>query len=88
MKFSCGRTFRSKWLKAEEKAKKEVDKYGNWHKWFAWYPVTISEKDGKKQCVWLQMLERRWVDAKVQYKSLYSKYPVVWGSLVEYREVE
>jgi len=39
------------------KSKKEY--YTNWHKWFAWYPITIGESDGRKIKLWLEYVERR-----------------------------
>lgn len=29
--------------------------YGEWHKWFAWFPVTVD-----KHLVWLEFVERRY----------------------------
>jgi hypothetical protein len=43
MKFNCGpRT-------------KKPDSRLTWHRWFAWYPVRISDND----CRWLETVDRR-----------------------------
>lgn len=44
MKFNCGRSW-------EEKAEAIM----KWHRWFAWFPVTVGSKD----CRWLEYVERR-----------------------------
>lgn len=44
MKFNCGETW------TEQKARLE-----QWHRWFAWYPVKISNHD----CRWFETIERR-----------------------------
>jgi hypothetical protein len=31
-----------------------------WHRWFAWRPVVVSSRTGRRRVVWLQYLERRW----------------------------
>lgn len=49
-----------------------------WHRWFAWYPVLISEK-----LVWLRLIEtKNWygVELKTLYRELGSKAePAVKG---------
>ena len=31
-----------------------------WHRWFAWYPVTVKEyPDGAERKVWLQTVDRK-----------------------------
>lgn len=49
MIFSCGENTAHKLARMKE-----------WHRWFAWYPVTIDDLviDGQVQCVWLQFIER------------------------------
>lgn len=44
MKFDCGETHK------EKNARLNV-----WHRWFAWYPVIISDHD----CRWLEWVMRR-----------------------------
>jgi len=44
MKFSCGPT-------REEKRAAKCE----WHRWFAWYPVQIDERE----CRWWEYVERR-----------------------------
>ena len=51
MKFDCGET-----------AQEEINRLGEWHRWFAWYPIKISEHD----CRWLEFVER-----KIKIKSIY-----------------
>ena len=31
-----------------------------WHRWFAWYPVSIATRDGKLHYAWLRFVERKW----------------------------
>lgn len=38
----------------EQKVRRRIKKLGEWHKWFAWYPVQV--KDEK---VWLEILIRK-----------------------------
>ena len=33
--------------------------YTNWHKWFAWYPITIFERNERKVKLWLEYVERK-----------------------------
>ena len=49
MKFDCGPT-----RKEREKVKER------WHKWFAWCPVRL----GERECVWLETVERKGI---IQY---------------------
>lgn len=44
MKFNCGETL------AEKK-----QRLGQWHRWFAWRPVRV----GEKECRWLEYVERK-----------------------------
>lgn len=44
-----------------------------WHKWFAWHPVIIKEKDGKHYSIWLKNIYRRGV-----YSVSYSDANWVW----------
>ena len=30
-----------------------------WHRWFAWHPVEVREKDICDETVWLEVIERR-----------------------------
>lgn len=32
------------------------DRISKWHRWFAWYPVRLYNKD---MCVWLEWVEQR-----------------------------
>jgi len=45
MKFKCKEA--ETWPEYEKRIKK-------WHKWFAWYPVSV----GKEDCRWLETVER------------------------------
>ena len=31
-----------------------------WHRWFAWRPIVVSSRTGRRRVVCLQYLERRW----------------------------
>jgi hypothetical protein len=44
MKVHCGETHAEKWKRL-----------GEWHPWFAWYPVRIAPGD----CRWLEFVARR-----------------------------
>lgn len=48
MKLNCGMT-------AAESAKFYDKKFNEWHRWFAWYPVRVGQRD----CRWLETVERR-----------------------------
>jgi len=49
MEFSCGLTDEAWKRKAKE-----------WHRWFAWHPVTVHvREDGSRVCAWLTFVERR-----------------------------
>jgi len=74
-----------KWIDGEtwESIKKRKE---NWHRWFVWYPVSVSEITVKgkirKIKVWMEYVERKGV------------YDYNWGSLAsskswkyEYREI-
>lgn len=43
MKFRCG-----------ESRKDYIKRMGQWHRWFAWYPVRVGEND----CRWLEFVWR------------------------------
>lgn len=64
MIFECGET-----QDAREKRLRD------WHPFFALWPRTIEEKDGRKICAWLQWIERR---------ALWQDY--VFGWTWQYRE--
>ena len=48
-----------KWI-YHEKIKSE------WQKWFAWKPVPIGKYplDNRQTIVWLQFVERKWIDCR------------------------
>lgn len=52
MKFDCGASREEKKSKANQKYQ-EAQKD---HKWFAWFPVKVSQRD----CRWLEYVNRRW----------------------------
>jgi hypothetical protein len=33
-----------------------------WHRWFAWRPVVITDRAGRRQLVWLENVERKWTE--------------------------
>ncbi len=49
MKFNCGE---SKCAELQRDWKEKT----TWHKWFAWFPVRISESE----CVWLEIIEQKY----------------------------
>lgn len=76
MKFSSKTEIRSeKVARWKEENKPFHDYYKNWHRWFAWYPVPISQKEK----AWLQFVERR-------YESVSNV--VRWKDWPVYREVK
>ena len=48
----------STWKKELRKNGKQREKY-KWHRWFAWYPVTLSYEDGRSAYIraWLCWVE-------------------------------
>lgn len=65
MKFNCSTKEKEERRKA--KSRKKYERVSNWHKWFAWFPVHLSEEE----CRWLEFLERRSADSFY----LYDCYP-------------
>lgn len=59
-----------------ETHKQKCERLKVWHKWFAWYPVEMTEKLGEVR--WLETVERR--------KGWYSGFGSS-GWWTEYREV-
>ena len=54
-------------------------KKDNWHRWFAWYPITCLDDDaGRVYLVWLQYINRRIITEK-NYNTLYeiTKYKFI-----------
>jgi hypothetical protein len=43
----------------ELKEKKRIDRLTNWHKWFAWHPVTVEIVNGRKRKAWLCKVYRK-----------------------------
>jgi hypothetical protein len=56
MRFKCALTK----LEKERLKQTKIDHLCHWHKWFAWYPVTVGEFD----CRWLEWVDRK---GKPQY---------------------
>lgn len=44
MKFDCGETYDER-----------IGRLTNWHRWFAWHPIKVSDHD----CRWLEYVERK-----------------------------
>lgn len=38
---------------------KKVARKEEWHKWFAWYPVSVKVEDGEIQWAWFESIYRR-----------------------------
>lgn len=56
MKWINGLTYERK----QEIKTKKREKFGVWHKWFAWYPVIVGINNESRQIkVWLEATERR-----------------------------
>ena len=47
--------------KAWERANKR------WHQWFAWYPITISSKEGRKRYETVVWLQKVWRSREIEY---------------------
>lgn len=47
MRIKCGKT--------KEEIKAKVDRLNKWHRWFAWYPMSVE----RGRCVWLETIERK-----------------------------
>lgn len=67
MLFKCGKNSQERHA-LEQKLVKEVMQLKSWHPYFAWRPMKINEKEGT--CVWLQWIERTYLDAWVSYRFL------------------
>jgi len=71
MKFNCGPTVGQRIEKFLNNRKEKLSK---WHKYFAWYPVRVSNNT----CIWLGYVER-----KAKYYSYF-----VGIEKWEYREIQ
>lgn len=49
-------------------------RYWDWHKWFAWYPVIINFQKEKPRRVWLQTVARRLCETGGHRSDTYWKY--------------
>ena len=47
-----------KWIGGKTE-KEKINYNSNWHKCFAWYPVTINEIEGRKIKIWLEYVLRK-----------------------------
>lgn len=43
----------------EAKLARDLEQYGHWHKWFAWYPVKVTSDDKHNHYVWLGFVGRK-----------------------------
>lgn len=67
-------------LTLEEISNRNIQRIINWHKWFAWYPVTIGiTLSGCKIKVWWEYVECRAI------RAYYGKY---YGWDWKYRELK
>ena len=69
MKWKAGKTYATK-----------IEYYTSWHKWFAWYPITIFERNGRKVKLWLEYIERK---GRICMGGIYESNYYEW----EYREI-
>lgn len=91
MKFSCGLTDQALLDKLIAIAKEARE----WKRVFLWWPTTVKEENGKRICMWLTHINRRYPNARVAND--YGYYPVsiyyVYGARIdlsdaEYREIK
>ncbi|MGB4188501.1 MAG: hypothetical protein WBJ58_00880 [Syntrophales bacterium] len=47
-----------KWVNGETDEHKR-ERLAQWHRWFAWYPVTLKIEDGHRIKIWLEWVERK-----------------------------
>lgn len=52
MKFDCGPT----WRERRDAQQAEIKRLENWHTWFAWYPVRVTDT---RDCRWLETVFRK-----------------------------
>lgn len=53
-----------------QREKPKVDYY-EWHRWFAWYPVSVELADGRNGTAWWELVERRavsWYGGSTTYR--------------------
>jgi len=52
-----------KWINGytwQERCRLKYTRKSEWHKWFAWYPVTIKLTEEKRKVkIWLETIERK-----------------------------
>jgi len=51
-----------------------------WHRWFAWYPVTVGEQGKHKIKVWLSFVERKGI--------CFHNYTHILDWYYDYREIK
>lgn len=61
MKFSCGLSASGKRAKLFQKATEAKE----WKKVFLWWPTTIKVENGRRVCMWLTYINRRYPSAQV-----------------------
>lgn len=44
---------------SEQRRKEKLERKTNWHKWFAWRPVVVSEENGRYKKAWLCYVYRK-----------------------------
>lgn len=58
MRFDCGETWKAK-----------LERLEDWHDFFPLWPRTIKTEGGRKQCAWLETIQRKgtfqmmWIDS-------------------------
>jgi hypothetical protein len=55
-----------KWPARKNVRLSEMSPYseGEWHRWFAWYPVSMATARDSAHWVWLEFVERKWRTSK------------------------
>lgn len=91
MKFSCGLTDQALLDKLMAIAREARE----WKRVFLWWPTTVKEENGKRICMWLTHINRRYPNAEVA--SEYGHWPVniynvhdakIYLSYAEYQEIK
>ena len=51
-----------RWLARKDVRLSEMSPHseGEWHRWFAWYPVVVVTGRDSAHWVWLEFIERKW----------------------------
>jgi len=47
------------WGKTAAERRADRERFLNWHKWFAWHPISLDEGEHAGRIVWLDVVERK-----------------------------